>query len=204
MYENKLNLKELKELQDLADKQGLEPFKVQKNLSLRNDKLGMQLFIDVAVPTISKVGTRQDKKTGEEVATHSFTSAPEVSIEEMIRKMKYFRGREQVHEELTARYISVVARGRIGDAVRKFLSSNPSASAEACTKVAQEYADKGWNKSLSHPETTAQQKAVARKAKAIQETESDMGVTVSKDGTKEVRSEDLEKYLASLGIHVKK
>ena len=147
---------------------------------------GISVCIDVALPAINKTIT--DKDGNETVKT---VADPELSAQQMFDTLSEYWDESFLKKQMLSRFIAVVCMDRIRREIIKQVQLNPSVMVDELEKFAQQFADEGWNKSLSHPETDRKQASKARK-------EQD-----ARDYLATISEEQLAEMLAKRGLKLK-
>ena len=148
---------------------------------------GISVCIDVALPAINKTIT--DKDGNETVKT---VADPELSAQQMFDTLSEYWDESFLKKQMLSRFIAVVCMDRIRREIIKQVAANPTVKVDKREEFAQQFADEGWNKSLSHPETDRKQASQARKEKDLEE------------GVSEMPESKLEQLLAKRGLKLVK
>lgn len=184
-------------------------FKKLSTVSVKSPSFGIDIFVDICIPQLHEVSTKKEKQkdgTYVERDVHSYVSDPAVSSVQMLETIEKYWGKQEVHDLFTSRFIKVVAMDRLRTACKEYVSAykhenSKQPTVEMITKFAQDFLDQpeGWNHTLTHPETEAEQKKSAKKAKEKTEVLQELGVDTKK---KVVSMDDLLASMAKAGITV--
>ena len=110
----------------------------------------------------------------------------------MFDTLSEYRDESFLKKQMLSRFIAVVCMDRIRREIIKQVAANPTVKVDKLEEFAQQFADEGWNKSLSHPETDRKQASQARKEKDLEE------------GVSEMPESRLEQLLAKRGLKLVK